>query len=186
MTDSIIYDINETNVELMEPIITGSTNEQKLMAVRMACSELKIEPLNFLKCKTHSGQNEQPMGFDQTYSGALARAQQAREQHPEAIAIGIESGIFRFVHNSVTLDIAVIVILTPDNREIVTTSTGIKFPEEHVRKAKERGFKTVTVGQIIHEKKGGDKSDPHSMLTDGKVSRTETLVDGLKIALKQL
>ena len=91
--------------------------------------------------------------------------------------------IFRF---GVTLDIAVIVILTPDGRQIVTTSEGIEFPEEYVEIAEERGFETTTVGSVITERLSGDPTDPHSVLTKGKVTRTKTLVDALKTALHQL
>jgi len=85
-----------------------------------------------------------------------------------------------------TLDIAVLVILTPDGRQIITTSEGVQFPEECVRIAEKLGFKTTTVGSIITEKLGGDPTDPHSVLTKGKVTRTMTLVDALTVALQQL
>jgi hypothetical protein len=52
--------------------------------------------------------------------------------------------------------------------------------------AEERGFETTTVGSVITERLGGDPTDPHSVLTNGKVTRTMTLVDALTIALQQL
>ncbi|MEK7172587.1 MAG: hypothetical protein AAB740_01245, partial [Patescibacteria group bacterium] len=76
--------------------------------------------------------------------------------------------------------------LTPDGRRIITTTPGVIFPEDCVAIAKERGFVTTTVGSIIAEKLGGDPTDPHSTLTKGAVSRVQTLVAGLIIALSQI
>ncbi len=169
----------------MEPsmnITLGSTSTHKLDAVHQACQKLGLGAV-VSGVKTSSGQNEQPVGFDETFGGALTRASSAKSQTPDSIAVGIESGIFRF---GVTLDIAVIVVLTPDGQQIVTTSEGIQFPEECVRLAEERGFKTTTVGSVITEQLGGDPTDPHSVLTKGKVTRTMTLVDALTTALQQL
>lgn len=166
-------------------ITLGSTSAHKLDAVRQACQKLELSSVVF-GVKTSSGQNEQPVGFDETFSGALTRAISAKSQDPDGIAIGIESGIFRLGTTSVTLDFAIIVVLTSDGRQIITTSEGIQFPEDCVKIAEERGFKTTTVGSVITEKLGGDPTDPHSVLTKGKVTRTMTLIDALVTALQQL
>ena len=163
-------------------IVLGSTSTHKLDAVQQACKKLGLEA-TVTGAKTSSGQNEQPVGLKETFDGALTRAVSARSQNPDSVAIGIESGIFRF---GITLDIAIVVILTSDGRQIVTNSEGIQFPEEYVKTAEERGFKTTTVGSVITEQLGGDPTDPHSILTNGKVTRTMTLVNALMIALQQL
>lgn len=166
-------------------ITLGSTSTHKLDAVRQTCQKLGLRAV-VSGAKTSSGQNDQPIGFDETFGGALTRATSAKSQNPDSIAIGIESGIFRFGATPTTLDIAVIVVLTSDGRQIVTTSEGIQFPEECVQIAEERGFKTTTVGSIITEQLGGDPTDPHSVLTKGKVTRTMTLIGALVTALQQL
>lgn len=166
-------------------ITLGSTSTHKLAAVESACKTLGLEAM-VSGVKTLSGQNEQPVGFEETYNGALTRATSAQAQRLYTIAIGIESGIFRFGATPKTLDIAVIVVITPGGRQIVTTSEGIQFPENCVKIADERGFEITTVGSIISEKFGGDPSDPHSILTDGKVTRKATLVGALVTAFKQL
>ncbi len=169
-------------------VALGSTSPLKVEALKEALNTLSIKSKIFVT-KSLSGQNDQPVGFDETYSGALARALKAERKFPDSIdsiAIGIENGIFRFAGNTTTIECAVIVVLTPGGRHIVTTSAGILFPEEYVRKAKERGFKTVTVGQVISKELGGDHADPHSALTKGKITRKEILVNALIIALKQI
>jgi len=168
-------------------IALGSTSQHKIEAVKQACQQLGLMA-SVVGVKAASGQNEQPVGLNETYQGALSRAQGAKTQNPEAIAIGIESGIFitENKENPLTIDFAVIVVLTPDNRCIVATTPGVVFPEDCVAIAKERGFATATTGSVIAEKLGGDPTDPHSTLTNGVVSRTQTLVAGLIIALSQI
>jgi non-canonical (house-cleaning) NTP pyrophosphatase len=163
-------------------IILGSTSVHKLNAVHQACKELGLTA-TVSGVKTLSGQNEQPVGFNEIFNGALARAISAQSQKLGNFFIGIESGIISF---GITLDIAIIVILTCDGRQIISTSHGLQFPEKYVEIAKERGYKKTTVGSIITEQLGGDPTDPHSILTNGKVTRTMTLVDALVIALRQL
>lgn len=167
-------------------ITLGTTSRHKLDAVEQACAKLGLNVI-ISGTKTSSGQNEQPVGFEETFSGALTRATSAKEQEPESIAVGIESGIFNINTSApITLDIAIIVVLTPDGRQIVTTSEGVQFPQECVETAKNQGFKTTTVGSVITKQYGGDSTDPHSVLTKGTVTRTMTLVDALMVAFRQL
>lgn len=165
----------------------GSTSAHKLDALRQACSILGHDAVVINGTKTSSGQNEQPVGFDETHNGAWRRAILAQKTDEGSIGVGIESGIFRFGKDkSLTLDIAVVVVLTVEGRRIITTSQGVEFPEEYVRIAEERGFAYTTVGSVITEKLGGDPTDPHSTLTNGKVTRSATLVDALVVALRQI
>ena len=168
-------------------IVLGSTSSHKIEAVEKACQQLGLIA-SVVGVKASSGQNEQPVGLSETYQGALNRAQGAKAQNPEAVAIGIEGGIFITDNEQLplTIDLAVIVVLTPDNRRIVSTTPGVVFPEDCVAIAQERGFITTTTGSVIAEKLGGDPTDPHFTLTKGAVSRTQTLIAGLVVALAQL
>jgi hypothetical protein len=63
----------------------------------------------------------------------------------------------------------------------------LQLPSDLVDEARNRGFRTTTVGEIISERftnGRGDKTDPHTILTNGRVSRrqylTDALVDGLR------
>lgn len=165
----------------MENFVVGSTSEHKLNAVREACKKLGIEAYVSGE-ETYSNQAEQPTGFHCTLRGAINRARGV--QRDGFHAIGIESGIFEY--GSVALDIAIIAIFTANGALIVTNTSGIMFPEEYVVEARRRGFPTTTVGSVIAEKLGGDPTDPHSTLTDGKITRQQLLTDALVVALKQL
>jgi len=164
-------------------IILGSTSTHKLDAVRQACQKIGLV-VSVSGIKTSSGVNEQPVGFEETFKGALARANQARAKNKKALGIGIESGIFRF--DKITLDMAVIVLINQKGLRFVTTSPGFEFPEECVRIAEARGFETTTVGSIITEQFGGDPTDPHSVLSGGKVKRSATLIKSIVIGLRQI
>ncbi|MEK7172586.1 MAG: DUF84 family protein, partial [Patescibacteria group bacterium] len=89
-------------------IVLGSTSSHKITAVEQACQQLGIEAI-VSGVKAASGQNEQPVGLSETYQGALNRAQGAKAQKPEAVAIGIEGGIFitNSEQLSLTIDVAV-------------------------------------------------------------------------------
>lgn len=168
-------------------VIIGSTSVLKTKAVILilAAEPHALSQLNEIySTKVTSGVNEQPIGLEETLRGATNRAEAAQKEYPECLAIGIESGLIR--EKGISVDMAVIVFLTPDGRKIVTTSPGIVFPEEYVKITEERGFATTTVGSVIAEKLGGDKSNPHHQLTDAKTSRLKMLTMGVRLAAEQL
>jgi non-canonical (house-cleaning) NTP pyrophosphatase len=167
-------------------IVLGSTSKHKLAALQEACDSLAIFNATIIGFKASSNVSEQPVGFNEMFIGAQQRARGAQEHSPGSYAIGIESGIIRFSAESpVTLDIAAVVLITPDGDIKMTTSAGVQFPEQYVQLAGNRGFDTTTVGTIVTEKLGGDHTDPHATLTDGKMTRTYTLIDALVILLRQ-
>lgn len=167
-------------------VVVGSTSRHKLDAIRNACAELGIDA-DVLGVRTISGQHEQPSGLDETIAGALRRANEAQKAESGSTAIGIESGIIinRFPIE-VVIDLAVVVILTPEGKRIITTSAGIEFPSQDASTAFGRGFSTTTVGSVIAERTGCDPTDPHAYLTNGKVSRAKLLTDAVVAALAQL
>ena len=168
----------------MIKIVVGSPSECKLLAVRQACLELNLD-CEIVGFETESGQNEQPVGLKETVAGALTRAKSAQAKDYNAIAIGIESGIIRTGEPyNVSIDLAVIVALFGDDITI-TTSNGMQFVEEFVNIAQERSFRYSTVGSVIAESFGSNKNDPHSFVSDGTVSRSETIKNGVVIVMKQ-
>lgn len=169
----------------MKDISVGSTSKHKLEAVRLACANLDLSYYVF-GLDTKSGQNEQPIGFEETFSGALTRAKYMQSIFPEDIAIGIESGIIAIDKPlPISLDFAVVVALF-EEQMVVTTSNGMVFPQKYYKAAKRKGFEKATVGSVIASKLGGDGTDPHSILSDGVLSRQETLVKAIEVALRLL
>jgi non-canonical (house-cleaning) NTP pyrophosphatase len=166
----------------MEKIILGSTSKHKIEAVRRACMEVDFLAEVF-GIVTESGQNAQPVGYDETYAGASARATQAKERDQGTVAIGIESGIFP--RDGKWFDIAIVVVLVPGCPEpIVVESEPFEFPEDCVSEARKRGVETTTVGDVLAERFGCDPTDPHAFLSEGRVKRSDLLAkviaDGLR------
>ncbi|NTW15186.1 MAG: hypothetical protein HGA38_02320 [Candidatus Moranbacteria bacterium] len=107
----------------------------------------------------------------------------AADTGSDVIGIGIENGIIRFGGvdgRRFPIDIAIIVLLLPDGREYVSVSEGMRFPEACVAEAEKRGFGTTTVGSVFSERFGGDPTDPHTVMSGGRVSRRKILTEGLK------
>lgn len=168
-------------------MVVGSMSRHKLDAVRWACDRIGMISAIVSGIRTDSGQNEQPVGFDETFDGASARARSVKDRYPDRVAIGIESGIFRIGEDDpVTCDMAVVVVLTEHGVRIMTTSSALVIPERFVEMAESRGFGNTTVGSVIASELGGDPADPHSLLTGGLVSRMETLADALCVVLSQV
>jgi len=160
----------------------GSTSAHKLEALKEACVRIGIE-VEIAGSPAESKINAQPYGFDETYKGAMNRARNTQLENSQATAVGIENGIVpigdRFV------DLAVVVVLTSDGQSFVGTSAGIEFPKETVEEARKRGFETTTAGDVMAETMGASKTDPHSTLTGGKVSRKEILVEAVSAVLSR-
>ncbi|NTW30362.1 MAG: DUF84 family protein [Candidatus Moranbacteria bacterium] len=172
----------------IEKIVLGTTSVHKIDAAKGACALLGLDT-EVSGVKAASGQNEQPIGFEETYGGALTRAQGAQATDADAIAIGIENGVFRFGGDDGkrhAVDFAVVVALSPDGREAVATSAGMEYPDVCVIEAERRGFETTTIGSVFAERFGGDPTDPQSVMSEGRAPRVKLLTDTIVQALGDL
>ncbi|NTW14477.1 MAG: DUF84 family protein [Candidatus Moranbacteria bacterium] len=168
----------------MQRIILGSTSRHKIEAVRAACEKVGLAA-DVSGFPAESGQDAQPVGYDATRSGAYARASQARDSEPTAIAIGIESGID--LDGDSWYDFAIVIVLIPDRPDpIEVESVRFGFPAEYATEAKRLGFGTNTIGNVIAARCGCDPTDPHSYLSSGKTSRSELLGDAIVKALDRI
>ncbi len=172
----------------IDKIVLGTTSAHKIDAAKQACALLGLDT-EVTGVKVASGQNEQPIGFEETYGGALTRAQGAQATDTGAIAIGIENGVFRFGGEEGkrhAVDFAIVVTLTPDGREAVATSAGMEYPDSCVVDAERRGLETTTVGSVFAERFGGDPTDPQSVMSEGRAPRVKLLTDTIAQALGDL
>lgn len=183
-------------------IVLGSKSVHKREAVVAACSNLKFPVGAILEVAVDSRVNSQPVGMEETQQGAQNRAiyalrhmAPARQEQPDPkmIGIGIENGIIHVdgklmqtEEGFYTIDLAVIAVYLPDNTWIFGTSPGMMMPEQYVKEAARSGYNRTTVGQIIAQHLGGDATDPHSTLTQGRITRQELLRIGVETALAQI
>ncbi len=191
-------------------IVVGTKSQIKLEAVLSAFNLFGMSAkivLEFsdttdneiLGVSSSSGVPEQPWDV-QTVVGAQNRAHAGKERgllrDDADMSFGIESGVFIERPSSSLMCIftpalyldKAIVIVRRGEREYLGSSAGIQFPTEYVEETKRRilaGEKDLTVGKVIAEKLGGDHADPYATLTQGRVTRTATLIPGISIALAQ-
>lgn len=117
--------------------------------------------------------SEQPEEYDETLQGARNRAKKSKQRLPRCYAIGSESGIrWKSDHWE---DWTVSVMLDPRGVEHIVESIPVTVPTAYVEEARKRGFKTTTVGKVMSEILGTSATDPHSFLTNGRLSRREIL-----------
>ena len=170
-------------------VLVGSMNEDKVEAVILALFKLGVifdEEKDVIPYCAPSGQNEQPVGFDEIIGGALHRAEYCIKQNNKALAIGIENGVIYTDTHQKVIDIAAIVVLVHKNEPILATSMGIEFPLKDFRSAQKAGLETCTVAGEMRrrlKKKGGD---PHLIASGGKISRKAILIDPLLFALSRV
>ena len=145
-------------------IALGSSNKIKLDAVKEGFSAAGLE-VDVVGESVESNVSEQPYGEDETRRGAENRALNTQPYFPDAdFVIGIESGLMEDNH-----DQAIICCLlktegykTPH----IYYSDKVKFNDECIELARERGFSECTVGEVMQERGLiADKKDPHISLT---------------------
>ncbi|MFA6447352.1 MAG: DUF84 family protein [Patescibacteria group bacterium] len=165
-------------------IAIGSTSPHKYVALKQACEKQQVvcEIIQF-RVPTEKW-NQQPVGFEQILKYAKDRATLTANAYPQALCLGIESGLIRA--QDVTIDQTVIAALTPTGDWYFSTTPGIRFPERLVVETKRRGFKTTTVGQVIAEQLHGDPTDPLATLTNQALNRRYMLFTGIYVLFAQL
>lgn len=162
------------------PFSIGSKSSVKQRALVAALHSLELRfTVNAVEAR--SGVNCQAVGLAEIVLGASNRASAARELFPHSFAVGIESGIIR--RHATTTDVAYVVVITPDHKTVIGHSTGITFPEQYVVEAERQGFCNTTVGRVIAAKLGGSHSDPHAILTEGRLARQRVLEQAIYATL---
>lgn len=166
-------------------IVLGSTSVHKIDAVKQACAILggRFADAEVIGVKAKSGVAEQPYTMGEIARGANNRAMDACSFFPEAINIGIESGLDG--DGSFCVDLAMVTVFTPDGRAYHATSIGVEIPIQFIQEHRERFIEEpdLTIGDVVKEHLGGDRTDPHATLTGGRIKRLDTLVEAIRTAL---
>ncbi len=137
-----------------------SQNELKVNAVAKAYSAIS-DSVEVVGYTADSKVGEQPVN-EQTFLGALQRTFDVEDKVNDLDRIvSIESGIFE--EDGQWLDKAVVVIYDPrTGKGHYVCSDAVAFPNEYVEKARQRGFETTTVGQVMEEEGFvSNRKDPH-------------------------
>jgi len=190
-------------------LLLGSLSPLKrgVCDVGIRLSEMNARVLQ-LDVKSHVP--EEPYGDVEISAGAINRALgtlrkyrqllRDREIEPEPsgtilLAVAIENGLFpelvrsdKLIAEMVTQDRGCVVICTPRLKEpIKTYSDGVVVPPELVIESIEVHNQDVTVGKLEAARTPGcDHTDPHSVWSRGKASRSALLIPALLDALDQV
>lgn len=168
-------------------IALGSTSRHKVAALRDALDRAGMDGVAVTAYDAASGVAAQPLG-EEVDVGAENRAREALDRAPVSIeyAVGVESGLSyrRWGH----VDFAVAVVMRRRLHRVVgfATSVGIPIPLEAVE-ASIRSRRQRTAGQCLADRiQGVNPTDPHTTLTNGRLSRQQLLTDAIYAALIQV
>ena len=185
-------------------VVVGSMNPSKIEAVRKtiwATHGGKLMAPGFHVCRkvigfgARSTVREQPMGLDEITHGARSRALHALAEHPNAIAFGIESGVFlqRVRPTEVPpcerlFDICACVVVARGREEALGFSSAWALPKD-VSDLIVRGHGRVTMDDALVET--GRTTDPRLgyggggilLLSNGRIDRTTYTAQAVVAAL---
>ncbi len=189
-------------------VVVASASEIKINAVREAL--VKLFPgraFTIEGVKAVSEINEQPVGSRETFQGAYNRLRNALRLKNEQLEDGLtkpnSSHVYVAVENGIVKpnreepywwDQAVAGVVLPGMTIALTRSHpkyDVNLPDEAVfaAQSKPEGFKENTVGKEVANMfetagKKIDHQDPHSALTNGKVTRMMQMVDAIRGAFE--
>lgn len=174
----------------------GSTSIHKVEPVRRVFKMNVPAPAEILGIACKTGVSEQPYGMEETMRGAINRAEAV--WLPGTIAIGIEGGLidlplipwWKKILSKVPffgkkipityLCMAVVVMKDYRGKMYFATSAGMQFPSDEIAEAKKLG---VTVGDVLAKKYGGDPTDPRYTLSFGRVHRSDSIEEAIKLVI---
>ena len=164
-------------------IVVASTNPAKLGAARRAFeNRFPGEPCDIVTAPAESGVGDQPFSDEDTRNGAINRAHNAGEQHPDAdYCVGMEGGVDTF--NGQLFTFAWMAVLGPDGRTGVARSLSLPLPpavKRLVEDGLELGEANDRVFSTTNSKQGGGA---FGLLTGGQLTREDVYSDALSIAL---
>lgn len=164
-------------------VIIGSQNPAKIRAAELAFTRMfPNESMEYISAEVESGVSDQPMSDDESFAGAIMRAQLCREAGPEASYwVGIEGGLEEIGDELHAF--AWMVILGPDKlMGKARTSTFVLPPvvADLIREGKELG----EADDIVFERQDSKlDSGAVGILTHGLFDRAQYYADALIMAL---
>eukprot|EP01130_Rhizamoeba_saxonica_P017684 TRINITY_DN8624_c0_g1_i1.p1 TRINITY_DN8624_c0_g1~~TRINITY_DN8624_c0_g1_i1.p1 ORF type:complete len:183 (+),score=25.63 TRINITY_DN8624_c0_g1_i1:56-604(+) len=164
----------------------GTKSALKVKAIQEAFAQI-FDEVEIHDFDTDSGINEQPIGNDETLTGAINRINALQPLVSDISythLIAIENGIVS-VGETLHIDLAYILIRLPNGESFIGTSAGVPFKHSCFEKAENIGFDTTTVGSIIADEYSCNSKDPHSFLTNGRCSRESLLIQAIVSVIGQ-
>lgn len=165
----------------IERVVLASKSPLKIAAVKAVVNkETKINGID-----PHLFSDEQLVGMDEIVAVATQRLIAVKQIDENAsLYVSIVSGLVQNYHQFV--DVGIVFIIDDNGKTTIAKSAGLALPLSATQKARLRGFNVFTVGKILGEAMGSHvyDTDPHSLVTSGKQSRSDLLAVAVKKALE--
>lgn len=108
-------------------IAVGTRNKGKLEAVKQAAAFVdRLEDSEITGYTIESGVSDQPYGLEETFAGALTRANQTLLQSDVSLAVGLEGGVYEL--GGRLLDIGIVCVVGRTGVRGMATSSGLALP----------------------------------------------------------
>ncbi|MEW9500721.1 DUF84 family protein [Jeotgalibacillus marinus] len=151
-------------------IAVGTLNKAKLRAVEQALTQLSYSHVNVIGVSVPSDVSEQPIGDNETITGAINRSMAAKKEIGASIGIGLEGGVVETPHGLIVCNWGA---LTDDTNDQPLIAGGARFrlPDEiaeRIRAGQELGPVMESFSQ---------KTDNHmhegavGFFTNGRINR---------------
>ena len=163
-------------------VALGSKNPAKTKGARVVFRSV-FPRCSFAEVDTRAVARAQPIGIEQVYEGAFARARHALKEAGADLGVGVEAGIFSLPSGEhINLQIAAVV--DREGRSGVGLSCGFMIPASFLKKMREEG---AELDRYSHELTRAEKITEEEgivyHLTKGRVSRLQMSEQCISMAL---
>lgn len=166
-------------------VAIGTKNQKKVAAVSKIFKEqFGLSIIEVIPCSVESGVPDAPHD-DETYRGALQRAQACKELGEADYYVGIESGLVERYGN--LFEEAWAVVITSDNQKFMGYSSGLMLPSivaERMNSGEAHDKIMADYDKLFNLPE--DNRDTWSRYTGGLVSRQLSLDEALRNAIIQM
>lgn len=170
--------------ENLPKIYLASESEIKKSAVDFGFRELK-KKYQVCGLKTNSDVSEEPLSFEETYTGAFNRLNHLKKQVTNQdydYIISIESGTVRLLNDFNYFDISICLTENKEGVRHISITGSIEYPK---KMTDEVPSKYPDLGVLVQQKYGLKRKDPIAYLTNNKVTREKLLQQAVVNTLAQ-
>lgn len=163
--------------------IIGSKNPAKVKAATEVITTYFPEAM-IREMASESGVHAQPIGDEETVLGAVNRAEFVRENHPEAIGIGLEGGVRLIGEEMYICNWGALSL--PNGKIITAGGAQIPLPSQlaaEIKKGKELG---PVMEMYVNDKNIRQKEGAMGIFTAGKITRVELFSHIMQLLIGQL
>ncbi len=151
-------------------VATGNKSSIKINATVRATNAAGLDA-TVDRHDARSDIDAQPEGREMGQRGAENRAMTLHKLYPNAYVVGMED--YLAYDDDQPVNRTAVTVIAPSGLSYDDLSMPILFDPRDVAAARARGFGTTTVGDMLAERIGSDRADPHGPMSGHAVNREE-------------